>query len=296
MSTLNKDLLDATSRDAMNRASELMRSSGRPLLMPEILLLALLRMPDSTAFRMIQHLAAQRAFKPAELEADIESQLKTRVGRAANFNYLTDQNVAAPLSDEVLIVLDEARAIALASGEIYIASEHLLGALSQTGVNTAGLLQRKGITPTALAALMKEGVVSRRTTTHNWVDAANKGGLSPVYPREKLLHDFKTLLALSRARNVVLLGANGVGRRSLAQALAFAIAQGRGPAGIKSVIEVSEAAWLDNPQLAMQVGCARPRVGRYLFQAFSAFLAGPRPLRWPRLRKICKRRSSITPW
>ena len=261
MSTLNKDLLDTTAREAMNRASDLMRTLGRPLLLPEFALLALLRMPQSTAYRMIQHLAAERSFKPADLEAEIEAQAKSRVGRAANFNYLTDQNVAAPISDETLIVLDEGRAIALAAGEIYIASEHVLGALSQTGVSTAGPLQRKGITPTALAALMKAGIVSRRSTTHDWVEAARKGVLSPVFPREKLLHDLTTLLSLSNGRHVTLLGPAGVGRRSLVQALAFLVAQGRGPVRMTSVIEVSEAAWLDNPQLAMQVALRQAEGG-----------------------------------
>jgi ATP-dependent Clp protease ATP-binding subunit ClpC len=281
MSTLNKDLLDATTRDAMNRASELMRAGGRPLLMPEIILLAFLKMPNATAYRMLQLLAAQRAFKLEELEKDVDSQLRTRQGRAANFNFITDQNVAAPISDETLIALDEARAIALATGEIYIASEHLLGALSQTGVSTAGLLQKRGVTPTAIATLMKEGVVSRRTTTHNWVDAARKGNLTPVYPRERLLHDLTTLLTLSSGRNVILLGPAGVGRRSLAQALAFAIAQGKGPAGLKSVVEISEAAWLDNPQLAMQVGLRQaeggvlfvPNIARFFGRAESNSMA-----------------------
>jgi ATP-dependent Clp protease ATP-binding subunit ClpC len=281
MSTLNKDLLDSASRDALNRASELMRSSGKGLLMPELLLLALLRMPACTANRMMQHLAGQRAFKLSELEAELDAQLKTRVGRPANFTYLTEQNVAAALSDETLIVLDEARAIALANAEIYIATEHILGALSQAGVSTAGILQRKGVTPTAIVALMKEGIVSRRTTTRDWVELARKGSLAPVHPREKLLRDLITLLSMSSARNVVLLGPSGVGRRSLALALAFAIAQGKGPAGLTSVIEISEAAWLDNPALAMQVGLRQaeggvlfvPNIARFFGRAESAQLA-----------------------
>ncbi|NJM40303.1 MAG: hypothetical protein HC853_05835 [Anaerolineae bacterium] len=138
--------------------------------MPELALLALLRMPESTAYRAIGKLAESRGFKPSELEKEIEMQVRTRDGRSANFSYLTEQNVTANLSDEMLVVLDEARSIALASGEIYIATEHLLGALSQTGVSTAGLLQKRGVTPTALASLILEGVISKRSTTNDWVD------------------------------------------------------------------------------------------------------------------------------
>jgi ATP-dependent Clp protease ATP-binding subunit ClpC len=261
MSTLNKDLLDTTTRGAMDRAGDIMRRLGKPLLMPEIVLLSLLRMPDSTAYRMIDKLSQQRSFKLAELDSEVETQAKTRIGKAAKFSYITSQNIACELSDETLIALDEARAIALASGEIYIASEHLLGALSQTGVSTAGILQRRGITPSALTTLMLDGVVSRKTTTHDWVSAAKKGQLAPVYPREKLLRDLVSLLSLSKDRNMMLVGAAGVGRRSLVQSLAFLIAEGKALPNVKSVIEVSEAAWLDNPQLAMQVALRQAEGG-----------------------------------
>jgi len=146
MPTLNKDLLDSTARAALERASEIMRQMGKPLLVPEMALLALLRMPESTAYRAIARLAESRGFKPADLERETEAQARTRDGRSAKFDYVTGQNATAALSDEMLIALDEARAIALASSEIYIATEHLLGALSQSGVSTAGLLQRRGVT------------------------------------------------------------------------------------------------------------------------------------------------------
>ncbi|MCS6846956.1 MAG: ATP-dependent Clp protease ATP-binding subunit [Anaerolineae bacterium] len=261
MATLNKDLLDATTRRAMNRASDIMRQMGKPLLIPEMALLALLRMPESTAYRAIARLAESRGFKPADLERETETQARTREGRSAKFDYVTDQNATATLSDEMLIALDEARAIALANGEIYIGTEHLLGALSQTGVSTAGLLQRKGVTPSALAALMLEGVVSKRTTTMDWVEEAKRGRLAPLFPREKLLQELVSVLSLARGRNAFLVGMPGSGRRSLAQSLAFLVAEGKGPPKLERIIEVSESAWLDNPQLAMQVALRQAEGG-----------------------------------
>ncbi|GIV85585.1 MAG: chaperone protein ClpB [Candidatus Roseilinea sp.] len=261
MATLNKDLLDATTRRALNRASDIMRQMGKTLLMPEIALLALLRMPESTAYRAIQKLAESRGFKPADLERETEAQARAREGRSAKFDYITDQNAATTLSDEMLIALDEARAIALAHGEIYIGTEHLLGALSQTGVSTAGLLQRKGVTPSALAALMLEGVVSKRTTTVDWVAEVKRGRLAPLFPREKLLQELVSVLSLARGRNAFLVGMPGSGRRSLAQSLAFLVAEGKGPPGLERIIEVSESAWLDNPQLAMQVALRQAEGG-----------------------------------
>ena len=271
MGTLNKDLLSSTARAALNRASDIMRQAGKPLLMPEMLLLALLRMPESTAYRAIAHLADSRGFKLAELEREAETQMRAREGRSARFDYITDHNATVTLSDETLIALDEARATALANGEIYIATEHLLSALAQPGISTAGMLQRKGITPTTLAALMQEGIVSKRTTTIDWVAEAKHGRLAPLFFREKLLETLLSVLSLAKGRNVFLVGQPGSGRRSLAHALAFLIAEGKGPPNLQCLIEVSESAWLDNPGLAMQIALRKAEGGALLIPNIQRF-------------------------
>jgi ATP-dependent Clp protease ATP-binding subunit ClpC len=272
MTTLNPDLLDPTTRVAFNRASDIMRQLGKVLLTPEIALLALLRMPDSTAYRAVARLAESRGFKPKDLEGEVESQARTRDGRGANFIFYNEQSAAVGLSDEMVIAVDEARAIALAGGEIYIHTEHLLGSLSQAGVSTAGLLQRRGVTPTALASLMAEGLVSKRTTTTDWVQQAKQGQLAPLYYRETLLRDLSTLLSLAQDRHVILVGAAGSGRRSLAQSLALLIADGKGPANLKCVVEVSDSAWLDNPVLAMQVALKQAQGGILFLADIHRFL------------------------
>jgi len=273
MGTLNKDLLSSTARAALNRASDIMRQAGKPLLMPEMLLLALLRMPESTAYRAIAHLANSRGFKLAELEREAETQMRTREGRSARFDYITDHNATVTLSDETLIALDEARATALANGEIYIATEHLLSALAQPGISTAGMLQRKGITPTTLAALMQEGIVSKRTTTIDWVAEAKHGRLAPLFFREKLLETLLSVLSLAKGRNVFLVGQPGSGRRSLAHSLAFLVAEGKGPPNVQHLIEVSESAWLDNPGLAMQIALRQAEGGALLIPNIQRFFA-----------------------
>ena len=271
MGTLNKDLLSSTARAALNRASDIMRQAGKPLLMPEMLLLALLRMPESTAYRAIAHLADSRGFKLAELEREAETQMRAREGRSARFDYITDHNATVTLSDETLIALDEARATALANGEIYIATEHLLSALAQPGISTAGMLQRKGITPTTLAALMQEGIVSKRTTTIDWVAEAKHGRLAPLFFREKLLETLLSVLSLAKGRNVFLVGQPGSGRRSLAHSLAFLVAEGKGPPNVQHLIEVSESAWLDNPGLAMQIALRQAEGGALLIPNIQRF-------------------------
>jgi ATP-dependent Clp protease ATP-binding subunit ClpC len=256
----------------LNRAGDIMRQMGKNVLTPEIVLLALLRIPESTAYRAVARLTEPRGFKPQDLEKETETQARARLARSADLIFNNDQNIAIALSDEMVVVLDEGRSIALASGEIYIMTEHLLGALSQAGVSTAGLLQRYGVTPTALASLIVEGVVSKRSTTTDWVQQARSGQLAPLYYREGLLRDVSTLLSLADDRHIILVGAPGSGRRSLVQSLALLVAEGKGPAGVKGIVEVSDSAWLDNPVLAMQVALKQAQGGILFLADIHRFL------------------------
>ncbi len=278
MANLNTDLLDSNTRLVLDRAGDLMRQWGRPSLMPEIILVAALRLPETTAYRGLARMADQRGFKLKDLEAEAEKQARTRTARSANFTYVSPQNVVSDLTEETLIVLDEARSIALATGEIYIATEHLLVALAQPGVSTSGMLQNRGVTPSAITALMAEGVVTRSATTHDWVSAARKGQAPPLLMRDDLLRDLASLLALADDRHVILTGAPGSGRRSLAQSMALLVAESKGPAGIASVIEISDGAWLDNPTLALQVALRQASGGAVFISNIHRFFAsGGRP-------------------
>ena len=264
--SLNTDLLDPNARAALSRAADLMRQFGKPVLMTELVLIALARMQDTTAYRILARLGETRGFKVMDVENDAIAQMRTRVDKGAKFTFVSDQGSTSELSEELLVTLDEARSAALATGEIYIATEHLLGALAQTGVSTAGLLQRRGVTPGAIASLMMEGVVSRRTTTSDWLALAKKGALEPLFFRDELLKELSTILALSESRHVILTGQPGSGRRSLVRSLALLLA-GNGAAlpvpnlKVDSIIEVSDSAWLDNPTLAMQVGLRQAQGG-----------------------------------
>lgn len=279
MGTLNPDLLDANTRTALSRAADLMRSQAKPVLMPEMVLLALIRMPQSTAERALDRLAQTRGFKLSDVEYELEGQLKTRVGRPANFNFVTDNNTPVSLSDETLISIDEARSIAMAAGEVYIGTEHLLGALAQPGVSTAGVLQRRGVTPAAINELVNNGVVSKRTVVQDWIKQARNGLLAPLYMRDGLLRELCSLLSLSHDRHVILVANDGSGRRSLAQSLALLSVGGWGqgigpvPPKLQSIVEVSDVAWLDNPAMALQAGLRQAENGVLFISNIHRFFA-----------------------
>jgi ATP-dependent Clp protease ATP-binding subunit ClpC len=276
MSTLNPNLLSKGMTDAMNAAAPVMRAINKRLLTPEVLLLTFLRQPPSacTAARVLQRMADARGFKPADLEREAEIQARSREGRPADFDFVTSGGDKLPLSTEMVVVLDEGKSIAQAADEVWIGTEHALGAMSQVGVSTSGLLQRYGITPTAMSGILADQALAKHTTTQDWVTLARQGQLTPVYYRQSLLRDLVSLLTLSEDRHVILIGPAGVGKRTLVYSLALLIAEGKGPAGLKSVVEISERALLDNAPQAVQAGLRQAAGGALFVPNIQRFFGG----------------------
>ncbi|HEX2517101.1 MAG TPA: ATP-dependent Clp protease ATP-binding subunit, partial [Chloroflexota bacterium] len=97
------------------------------------------------------------------------------------------------------------------------------------------------------------------------VAAVREGRLPPVAERPALLQGLANLLVQPRT-SVVLLGENGVGRRSLVQALAQSLARQPLPDLPPALYAVSPAALLDGPELVIR---------QAIEQARGAFLAIP---------------------
>ncbi len=264
MGTLNPNLLSKHTSLILNESAKIMPTLGKRLLMPEIVLLGLIRTTDTSARRILDKVAQERGFKLSDLDAAAVAQLKTREGRPADFVFMLDNGGRVELSDELLQTIDEALTIAQASDEVWIGTEHLLSALSQRGVSTAGVLQARGITPQALEPYLKDRSIARRMTTRDWVADARSGELTPTFFRENLLRELISVLSQTGQRHVLLIGATGSGRRSLAYSLALLIAENRGPQGIDRVIEIAESALLDNPVEALRSG-VKQAIGGALF-------------------------------
>ena len=274
MSTLNPNLLSKGMTDAMNAAVPVMRALNKRLLTPEILLLTFLRLPDCAAARLLQRMAEARGFKLADLEREAEIQARSREGRPADFDFVAAEDDKVPLSTELVIVLDEGKSIAQAADEVWIGTEHALGAMSQVGVSTSGLLQRYGITPAAMTGVLADQALAKRATTQDWVTLAQQGQLTPVYYRQSLLRDLVSLISLAEDRHVILVGPAGVGKRTLVYSLALLIAEGKGPGDLKSVVEISERALLDNASQAVQAGLRQARGGLLFVPHIHRFFGG----------------------
>lgn len=264
MGTLNPNLLSKHTSLILNESARIMTTVGKRVLMPEIVLIGLMRTPDTSARRMLDKIAQERGFKLAEVEQAAINQLRMREGRSADFTFTLDSGAAIQLSDELLKAIDDALTIAQANDEVWIGTEHLLAALATAGVSTAGLLQTRGITPQALTPYLKDRSIARRMTTRDWVSDARSGELTPMYFREALLREMISVLSQAGRRHIVLVGHTGSGRKSLAYSLALLIAEGKGPQGVVSLIEIAESALLDNPVEALRSG-VKQAIGGALF-------------------------------
>jgi ATP-dependent Clp protease ATP-binding subunit ClpC len=264
MGTLNPDIPSEELTRALNDAARTMVGFRQQVLMPEHLLLAFLDGKDYAAHALLTRFAGERGFKLEDLTRAVEDQVRARRVAAVDFDMVAQDGMRVPLGNEMLVVLDEGRAIARARDEIWVGTEDALAAMSQAGVSTAGLLQQRGITPRALSAILAETSLARQVTARDLVALARDGQLQPVYYREDLLRDLLNILSVSHDRHVILVGPAGVGKRSLVQSLALLIAEGKGPRNLGSVVEVTEPALLADATAAVRAG-RRKGAGGILF-------------------------------
>lgn len=274
MDRLNPDIPAPDLTDALHAAARSLTVYDKGIMTPELLLLSLIRGPEFPAHRILGQFSAERGFALPDLEREVEGLVRSRVGRTADFGFQTANGDLVALSDEMLVVLDEGRAIARAMDEIYVGTSHALAAMSQRGVSTSGLLQRYGITPSAMSHVLADQALSGRFTTVDLVAQAREGELSPVYFREEPLRLLLSLLALTGHRHVLLLGPPGVGKRSLIYSLALLMAEGKGPPGLAKLVAVSETALVDDAAQAVRSGLRQADNGILFLPNIHRFFGG----------------------
>jgi len=273
--TLNPNIPSPELSKALNAAARRMRAMQRPLLTPALLLLTFARDQGSAAHRLLAQLAAERSFRLDELAAAAETLAQASPGVDADFTFVDENGQPVRLSTEMLIVLDEGRSIAQASDEIFVGTEHALGGLAERGVSTASLLRRYGISREVLANRLAEQAQTRRLTSQDLVAQARTGEGAPVYVRADLMHDLLGLLTLAEYRHVILVGDAGVGRRSLVAGLALLMAEDKGPAGLASLVQVSESALLADAEKAVEAARHQARDGILFIPNVERFFPGP---------------------
>jgi ATP-dependent Clp protease ATP-binding subunit ClpC len=259
--TLSPRIPSPELRTALSDAALLARRGGQRMLAPEALLSALIQDKQGPVCHILTGFAQERGFELADLEREVERLARTYAGRDGEMDFEDDNGAKTALSDEMLTVLDEALTIARSMDELQVAPEHVLAAMSQKGVSTAGVLQRHGVTPSAMSQVLQSTALGRETITRDLVALAREGELTPLHHREPLLRELVNLLSLARNRHVILTGPAGVGKRSLVISLAHRIVEGQGPAGLDKLVQVSEAALIDAPDRTVRAGLRQARGG-----------------------------------
>lgn len=273
MSTLNPNIPSAELSRLMTTAVSQLSTYRLKWLTPQLLLHIFLAEKESVAYQILQQLSKQRGFDWKDLVRRVEMMAQNAPGRDAKFNFTDDFGKDAPLSEEMLVVIDEALTLAQAREELKAGSGHVLAAMAQQNVTTYAVLQRIGVTPSAVIALLGEVSKDGTPLLYDFVDEAKKGRATAVFQREGLLRDLVSLLALAQKRHVILVGPEGAGKRTLAHSLGQLLAEGKGPGNLRSLVQMNEAALLENPLAAMRAGLRRASGGVLLVPGIERFFA-----------------------
>jgi ATP-dependent Clp protease ATP-binding subunit ClpC len=271
MGTLNPNIPTPELARLMTQAGKQRDIVTSKLLTPQLLLHAFLADREAAAFRILEELSKKLGFDLDELRRRVDMMAKHTPGKDADFDFTDDFGQQVPLSEEMLVVLDEGMSIAQARDELKVSSGHALAAMADIKVTTYGALQRMGVTQAAVTALLGEVVQDGTPILRDYLDEALHGEAQPLFQREQLLRDMMTLLSLSGNRHILLVGPEGAGKRTLVHSLAQLLAEGRGPGGLRSVVQMTEAALLENPLAALRAALRRASGGILLVPGIDRF-------------------------
>lgn len=278
MGTLNPDLLSKDLDTVMNDAVALKDQYRKPTLQPELILLALLRHPDTAASRMLDVFKSTRAVDLEKLDRQVHLAVEGRGDPNGNLDFLAKGNRQVPLSKLSIILIDDALSLANSQDEVRVDTDHMLSIMAEPSMSTSGLLRAQGITPKAIADIRMDNSQVRLKpdgTTQDVVAQAKAGKLRAVYFREGLLRDIINILSQSVKRHVILIGPDGVGKRTLAYSLGLLMSEGKGPAGLKNFVQIDETALLDNDQKTVRAGLSQAANGILFIPHLHRFFGGP---------------------
>ncbi|MBN1679762.1 MAG: ATP-dependent Clp protease ATP-binding subunit [Anaerolineae bacterium] len=290
MGNLNPNLLTKDTQTVLDDAVDILSAYGKNLLTPEAVLLALVRSKDTAAARLLKYFAERRGADLDRLERQARLAVQSRRDLKGDLTYLGSDGRKAELSRTMVIALDEALSVAQALNELAVDTDHLLGVMTEREIGTAGMLTQFGITKSAIrdvltSASSTSSDVIRKTVTDlssDMVAQAQSGELHAVYFREKLLRDLMQMLGQTVNRHVILLGQDGVGKRTLAYSLALLIAEGKGPKGLDKLVRIDEKALLDQQQKAIDSGLKRAKGGILFIPHIHRFFGGALKAEFPK--------------
>jgi ATP-dependent Clp protease ATP-binding subunit ClpC len=280
MGTLNPDLMSKDMDAVLNDAVDLRREYRQQTIIPELVLLALLRRQETAATRLLNVYKNTRGVDLEKLERQVDLAVQSRRDANGNLDYIARGNKKVPLSRQTIIMLDDALSVANSMHEVRIDTDHALTVLAESSMSTSGLLRQAGITPKTIKDIISDSsqvVPVKRSsgTTQDFVATARRGNMRAVYFREELLAEMINVLSQAVNRHIILIGPDGVGKRTLAYSLALLMSEGKGPVGLTNLVQIEETALLDNEQQAIRAGMSKAYNGILFIPHIHRFFGGP---------------------
>jgi hypothetical protein len=164
----------------LQQAALITRRKNKQVMTVEIVLLAILTLPEVAAHRLLRSFSQSYDFNRSVFFWHLDRMSNVRLMPASNVDFVTDKNEQASLSRELLAVLNRATVIAKAHNESRCNTSHLLAAIAGLSADkeqlyndnkaldrAAWLFQRLGITEQTVTEAMTVHFIPSKSEQQN---------------------------------------------------------------------------------------------------------------------------------